>query len=74
MKDSYSQLECLAKAVEEIREFVRPMSGHIAPTVKMTAAEDGRFQPAVEIVIGFSEERLTQYIAESYPQEGGKDE
>jgi hypothetical protein len=63
MADGYSQLECLAKAVEEIREMVRPMGGFIGSLIEMTADEDKYRSPAIKIIIGFEKERLPKYFA-----------
>jgi len=73
MKDEsgYSQFECLAKVVKELREFVRTMGGYIYGETKVTADDEtGRYlPPAITVSIGFSVERLTQYIAEAYQTE-----
>jgi hypothetical protein len=64
MKDRYSQLECVAKAVEEIRETVRPMGGYVGSHMEITANDEDKYSsPAVKIHIGFNKERLTQYFA-----------
>ena len=57
---------CLAKALEEIREMVRPMGGYVAEPVKMSTGS--RYGLSLEIAIGFSEEDLSRYISQSSPQ------
>ena len=57
---------CLAKALEVIREMVRPMGGYVSPRVEMTTGERG--SPSLEIAIGFSAEDLSRYISRLSPQ------
>ncbi|MDR2943444.1 MAG: hypothetical protein LBV17_12745 [Treponema sp.] len=69
MSNGYSQFESLVKALEKIIEAVRPMGGYLYSEVGVTVDEAGRnLSPALRLSIAFSEERLTQYIAEAYPQ------
>jgi hypothetical protein len=66
-KSGYSQLECLVKVIEEIRQTVRPMGGNVSPAMEITADSD-RWPPELKIAIGFSAEDLTQYIERWYPR------
>jgi len=57
---------CLARALEAIREMVRPMGGYVAEPVKMSTGS--RYGLSLEIAIGFEADALTQYISRFSPQ------
>jgi len=55
---------CLAKAVEEIRNFVKPMGGQLSKDVQMEAGGHHNLA-TVTITVGFQEADLIRYISES---------
>ena len=44
---------CLARALEEIDEAVRPMGGYVCETAKLSTGKNSGYAPYLNITVGF---------------------